>query len=74
MLVMPANDVSKWRVLSRLYPYLKGNRGRLAAGLVAIILSNAFQMMGPWIMGRAVDSLYEDGVPGADGPQTAQVR
>ena len=55
---MPGSDVSKWRVLSRLYPYLKNHRGRLAAGFVAIILSNSFQMMGPWIMGQAVDSLY----------------
>ena len=55
---MPGSDVSKWRVLSRLYPYLKSHWGRLAAGFVAIILSNSFQMMGPWIMGQAVDSLY----------------
>ena len=55
---MPGSDVSKWRVLSRLYPYLKNHRGRLAAGFVAIIFSNSFQMMGPWIMGQAVDSLY----------------
>lgn len=56
---MPVNDPSKWRVLARLSPYLKRHRGRLAAGFVAIVLSNAFQMMGPWVMGRAVDSLYE---------------
>ena len=55
---MPGSDVSKWRVLSRLYPYLKNHRGRLAAGFVAIVFSNSFQMMGPWIMGQAVDSLY----------------
>ena len=55
---MPGSDVSKWRVLSRLYPYLKNHRGRLGAGFVAIIFSNSFQMMGPWIMGQAVDSLY----------------
>src|SRR6185503_2762138 len=55
---MPGRDVSKWGVLSRLYPYLKNHRGRLAAGFVAIILSNSFQMMGPWIMGQAVDSLF----------------
>src|SRR5678815_1521804 len=55
---MPVNTPSKWRVLSRLYPYLRGHSGRLAAGMAAIILSNSFQMMGPWVMGRAVDSLY----------------
>ena len=48
---MPGSDVSKWRILSRLYPYLEKHSGRLAAGFVAIILSNAFQMMGPWVMG-----------------------
>ena len=56
---MPVNESSQWRVLSRLYPYLRQHRGRLAAGFVAVILSNAFQMMGPWVMGRAVDSLYD---------------
>jgi ATP-binding cassette subfamily B protein len=56
---MPVDDSSKWRVLSRLFPYLQRCRGRLAAGFVAVVLSNAFQMMGPWVMGRAVDSLYE---------------
>jgi ATP-binding cassette subfamily B protein len=55
---MAANDVSKWRVLSRLHPYLKVHRRRLTAGFVAIIFANAFQMMGPWVMGKAVDSLY----------------
>jgi ATP-binding cassette, subfamily B, multidrug efflux pump len=55
---MPGNGLSKWRVLSRLYPYLRTHRGRLATGFVAVVLSNAFQMMGPWIMGKAVDSLY----------------
>jgi ATP-binding cassette subfamily B protein len=55
---MPANAPRKWRDLSRLYPYLYEHRGRLALGFVAIIFSNAFQMMTPWVMGRAVDSLY----------------
>jgi ATP-binding cassette subfamily B protein len=56
---MPVNESSGWRVLSRLYPYLRRHPGRLAVGFLAVILSNAFQMMGPWVMGRAVDSLYE---------------
>src|SRR4030095_7625488 len=55
---MSGSDLSKWHVLSRLYPYLRTHRGRLAVGFLAIVLSNAFQMMGPWIMGKAVDSLY----------------
>ncbi len=55
---MPAKSTSKWRVLSRLYPYLSRHRGRFAIGFFAIVLSNAFQMMGPWVMGRAVDGLY----------------
>jgi ATP-binding cassette, subfamily B, multidrug efflux pump len=49
---------SKWHSLSRLYPYLRQHRGRLIVGFVAVVFSNAFQMMGPWVMGRAVDSLY----------------
>lgn len=55
---MPGKSPSKWRVLSRLYPYLSRHRGRFAIGFFAIVLSNAFQMMGPWIMGQAVDGLY----------------
>jgi ATP-binding cassette subfamily B protein len=49
---------SEWHVLARLAPYLSQHRGRLAVGFLAILLSNAFQMMGPWVMGKAVDSLY----------------
>src|SRR6476659_7446004 len=56
--VMPGKTASEWRVLSRLAPYLSQHRGRLAAGFVAILFSNDFQMMGPWIMGKAVDNLY----------------
>jgi ATP-binding cassette subfamily B protein len=48
---------SNWSSLSRLYPYLSRHRGRLALGFVAIVLSNAFQMLGPRVMGEAVDSL-----------------
>src|SRR4029453_13394669 len=55
--VMTAAISPKWRALSRLYPYLWEHRGRLAVGFVAIVFSNAFQMMTPWVMGRAVDSL-----------------
>ena len=55
---MSGESPSKWRVLSRLYPYLSRHRGRFALGFFAIVLSNAFQMMGPWVMGRAVDGLY----------------
>ena len=55
---MAVQRSSKWRSLSRLYPYLGQHRSRLAAGFVAIVFSNAFQMMGPWVMGMAVDSLY----------------
>jgi ATP-binding cassette subfamily B multidrug efflux pump len=50
--------LSKASSLSRLYPYLYEHRGRLALGFVAIVLSTAFQMLVPWVMGEAVDSLY----------------
>ena len=56
--VMAVQNSSKWKSLSRLYPYLAQHRSRLAAGFVGIFFSNAFQMMGPWVMGMAVDSLY----------------
>ena len=48
---------SNWSSLSRLYPYLYTHRGRLALGFAAIVFSNAFQMLGPRVMGQAVDSL-----------------
>jgi ATP-binding cassette subfamily B protein len=55
---MAVKSSSKWRSLGRLYPYLTQYRARLGLGFVAIVFSNAFQMMGPWVMGRAVDGLY----------------
>jgi ATP-binding cassette subfamily B protein len=55
---MAVKSSSKWRSLGRLYPYLMQHRARLGLGFVAIVFSNAFQMMGPWVMGRAVDGLY----------------
>ncbi len=48
---------SRWHGLSRLFPYLYVHRGRLVLGFFAIVLSNAFQMLGPRVMGNAVDSL-----------------
>jgi ATP-binding cassette subfamily B multidrug efflux pump len=45
-------------MLSRLYPYLYKHRGRLVLGFVSIVLSNAFLMLGPRVMGQAIDSLY----------------
>src|SRR5262245_61637629 len=56
--VMPGKSASEWRVLARLAPYLSQHRGRLAMGFLAILFSNAFQMLGPLVMGKAVDSLY----------------
>jgi ATP-binding cassette, subfamily B, multidrug efflux pump len=55
--VMVVKASPKWQSLARLYPYLRQHRGRLVLGLIAIIFSNAFQMMGPRVMGQAVDSL-----------------
>jgi ATP-binding cassette, subfamily B, multidrug efflux pump len=62
---MAVPTFSKWSSLSRLYPYLSAHRSRLALGFVAIVFSNAFQMLGPWVMGQAVDSL--------SGPVTSRV-
>lgn len=46
--------------LYRLKPYLRRHRLLLAAGFVAIILSNAFEVLIPLIIREAVDKLQEE--------------
>jgi ATP-binding cassette, subfamily B, multidrug efflux pump len=51
--------LTKWQTLSRLYPHLRRHRIRLLFGFISIVLTNAFLMMGPKVMGEAVNSLSE---------------
>ncbi|MBI4474057.1 MAG: ABC transporter ATP-binding protein, partial [Acidobacteria bacterium] len=49
----------KWRVLSRLTSYIRRHTSRLLAGFICIIITNIFLVVTPWVMGNAVDSLYQ---------------
>jgi ATP-binding cassette, subfamily B, multidrug efflux pump len=49
----------KWRVLTRLKPYLYEYRGRLAAGFICTLVTNLFLLATPRVMGYAIDSLRE---------------
>jgi len=52
--------VSKqWIFLNRLLPYLQKHAKRLVLGFVCIILTALFVLASPYVMGKAVDSLYE---------------
>lgn len=48
-----------WKLLHRLLPFLYKRRWRLLLGFCFIVLTAAFVMATPYLMGRAVDSLYE---------------
>jgi ATP-binding cassette subfamily B protein len=52
-------NFNKWRVLSRLVPYLGRHRGRIATGFACVFLTNLFLLATPRVMGYAVDSLGE---------------
>lgn len=47
------------RQLRPLLPYLRPYRGRLAAGLTLVVVANAFQMAGPYLLKLAIDALAE---------------
>src|SRR5690606_35292533 len=49
--------------LLTLLPYLRPYRGRIAAGLVMVVLANAFSLLAPFLIKEAIDALGE---PGAD--------
>src|SRR5678815_640317 len=52
--------VSKqWIFLNRLLPYLQKHAKRLVLGFVCIVLTALFVLASPYVMGKAVDSLYE---------------
>jgi len=48
-------------VLLVLVPYLRGHRKILMVGILAILVTDAFQMAGPWVLKIAVDGL-ENGI------------
>lgn len=46
--------------LSTLLPYLRRHRRTLGWGLVALLLSDTFQLIGPWVFKMAIDGLEGD--------------
>jgi ATP-binding cassette, subfamily B, multidrug efflux pump len=52
-------NFNKWRVLSRLTPYLRRHRARLAAGLACVLVTNLFLLATPRVIGYAIDSLAD---------------
>lgn len=50
------------KALIRILPYLRRYRGGIVAGLLMVVLANAFHVLSPWLLGRAIDALREPGV------------
>jgi ATP-binding cassette subfamily B protein len=48
------------RAFRRLIPYFRPYRKGLAAGLALVVVSNAFTILGPWLIREAIDSLSVD--------------
>ena len=48
--------------LRSILPYFRPYRRGLAAGLACVVLANAFQIAGPWLMKLAIDELGTPGV------------
>jgi len=46
--------------LARLAPHVLRYRGRLAAGLVCLVLTTALSLLGPWVLRYAIDDLTAD--------------
>src|SRR5439155_14737532 len=49
----------KWAVLSRLLPYLKHHKSRIAAGFVCVLLTNALLAANPWVIRYAFNGLSQ---------------
>ena len=47
--------------LMHILPYLRRYRGGIAMGLLMVVLANAFHVLLPWLLGRAIDALGEPG-------------
>lgn len=52
--------------LRELFPYLRRYRGQIAAGLVLVVISNAFSLAGPYFIKRGVDLLGAAGATRGD--------
>ena len=53
---------SAWRELRSILPYFRPYRRSLFWGLVLVVVADAFQVAGPWIMKVAIDGLSDPGV------------
>src|SRR5437773_2014786 len=49
----------KWKVLSRLAPYLKQHKFRIGLGFTCALLTNGLLVLNPWVIKYAIDSLYQ---------------
>src|SRR5437762_5133052 len=58
---MAVADSHQWSILNRLKSHLFRHRGRIAAGFLAVLLTNLFLLIAPRVTGYAVDSLKEPG-------------
>src|SRR5439155_9752919 len=58
---MAAADAHQWSILNRLKSHLFRHRGRIAAGFLAVLLTNLFLLAAPRVTGYAVDSLRGPG-------------
>jgi len=58
---MAVADAHQWSILNRLKSHLFRHRGRIAAGFLAVLLTNLFLLAAPRVTGYAVDSLKEPG-------------
>jgi len=45
------------RHLRRLLPYVRRHRGRMAGGLLCLVLTTAFSVASPWVLRYAIDDL-----------------
>jgi ATP-binding cassette subfamily B multidrug efflux pump len=46
-----------WKVFRRLLPYVSRYRRAFLIGLVCVVLTTAFQLLGPWVLKFAIDDL-----------------
>ncbi len=58
---MAVADSHQWSILNRLKSHLFRHRSRIAAGFLAVLLTNLFLLAAPRVTGYAVDSLKEPG-------------
>ncbi len=52
-----AIGVPSMKQLRRLLPYFSPYRGRLAVGLVLVVVSTAISSVGPWLLSIGIDSM-----------------